>query len=85
MKVVLVLYKNYMTGEVGEIGRIIERRRFERGNNYLDLLRKARLLYNRKGFDIAGIFLGRPVAEISLSKQQQSRYMRLVWKNKEKT
>lgn len=81
MQVVQVLYKNYLTGEVGEIGRIIERRRFDRGHNYLDLLRKARLQYSKKVFDIAGIFLGRAIAEISLSKQLQSRYMRLVWEN----
>lgn len=59
-----VLYKNYQSGEISQIGRIIERRRMERGNNYLDLIRKARLNYGKPPFDIGAIFLGDVVGEV---------------------
>jgi hypothetical protein len=59
-----VLHMDYRSGAVRAIGRVIERRRRERGRNYLDLLRKARLRYGRSGYDIGAIFLGQVVARL---------------------
>lgn len=53
-----VLHMDYRSGLVRAIGRVVERRRRERGRNYLDLLRKARLRYGRPPHDIGAIFLG---------------------------
>lgn len=53
-----VLHMDYRSGLVRAIGRVVERRHRERGRNYLDLLRKARLRYGRPPHDIAAIFLG---------------------------
>jgi hypothetical protein len=53
-----VLHMDYRSGLVHAIGRVVERRRSERGRNYLDLLRKARLRYGRPPHDIGAIFLG---------------------------
>ncbi len=62
-----VLHKNYQSGTIAAIGRIIERRRQERGSNFLDLLRKARLYYGRAPYDIGAIFLGRITARLTRS------------------
>lgn len=59
-----VLHMDYQSGSVLAIGRVIERRRRERGSNYLDLLRKARLRYGRSPYDIGAIFLGHVVARL---------------------
>ena len=59
-----VLHMDYRSGTVRAIGRVIERRRRERGRNYLDLLRKARLRYGRSPYDIGAIFLGHVVARL---------------------
>lgn len=53
-----VLHRDYRSGLVRAIGRVVERRCRERGRNYLDLLRKARLRYGRPPHDIGAIFLG---------------------------
>jgi hypothetical protein len=70
-----VLHMDYQSGAVQAIGRVIERRRRERGRNYLDLLRKARLRYGRSPYDIGAIFLGHVVARLRVAK---SRRLRLV-------
>lgn len=62
-----VLHKHYQSGTISTIGRIIERRRQERGSNFLDLLRKARLYYGRAPYDIGAIFLGRITARLTRS------------------
>ena len=62
-----VLHKHYQSGTISTIGRIIERRRQERGSNFLDLLRKARLYYGRAPYDIGAIFLGRITARLARS------------------
>lgn len=59
-----VLHMDYRSGTIRAIGRVIERRRCERGRNYLDLLRKARLRYGRSPYDIGAIFLGHVVARL---------------------
>lgn len=59
-----VLHKDYRSGAVRTIGRVIERRRYERGRNYLDLLRKARLRYGHAPYDIGAIFLGRTTGRL---------------------
>lgn len=59
-----VLHKDYRSGAITTIGRVIERRRAERGRNFLDLLRKARLLYGRAPYDIGAIFLGSVTARL---------------------
>lgn len=59
-----VLHMDYRSGAVQAIGRVIERRRRERGRNYFDLLRKARLRYGRSPYDIGAIFLGQVVARL---------------------
>lgn len=70
-----VLHMDYQSGAVQAIGRVIERRRRERGRNYLDLLRKARLRYGRSPYDIGAIFLGHVVARF---RAPSSRRFRLV-------
>ncbi len=55
---------DYRSGVVHAIGRVIERRRRERGRNYLDLLRKARLRYGQSPYDIGAIFLGQVIARL---------------------
>ncbi|HEX9759110.1 MAG TPA: hypothetical protein VGB26_15155 [Nitrospiria bacterium] len=77
MKEWTVLHKNYQTGEIREIGRVIERRIMERGNNFLDLIRKARLNYGRRPFDIGAIFLGNIIGEVR-NRQKNSRHLRLI-------
>lgn len=62
-----VLHMDYQSGAVLAIGRVIERRRRERGRNYLDLLRKARLRYGRSPYDIGAIFLGHVVARLRVA------------------
>lgn len=59
-----VLHMNYQSGAIQAIGRVIERRRRERGRNYLDLLQKARLRYGRFPYDIGAIFLGQVIARL---------------------
>ena len=59
-----VLHKDYRAGTISAIGRIIERRGRERGSNFLDLLRKARLRYGREPYDIGAIFLGAITARL---------------------
>jgi len=54
----VVLHTHYPSGTVSVIGRIVECRQRERGSNYFDLLRKARLQYGRGRYDIGAIFLG---------------------------
>lgn len=66
---------DYRSGAVQAIGRVIERRRRERGHNYLDLLRKARLRYGRSPYDIGAIFLGQVIARLRTS---PSRLLRLM-------
>ena len=66
-----VLHKHYQSGAVSTIGRVIERRQHERGSNFLDLLRKARLLYGRKRYDIGAIILGPVIARFSLSNRSK--------------
>lgn len=70
-----VLHMDYRSGAVQAIGRVIERRRRERGRNYLDLLRKARLRYGRSPYDIGAIFLGQVIARLRTS---PSRLLRLM-------
>lgn len=53
-----VLHKDYRSGTITTIGLIIERRRLDRGRNFFDLLRKARLRYGGPPYDIGAIFLG---------------------------
>lgn len=65
-----VLHRDYQRGETEEIGRVIERRRAERGNNFLDLLRKARLRFCRPNLDIGAIFLGGVIGEVKLNAPQ---------------
>jgi len=77
MKEWIVLHKNYQTGEIGEIGRVIERRIMERGNNFLDLIRKARLNFGKPPFDIGAIFLGNIIGEVR-NFQQKTRHLRLI-------
>ncbi|MBI3608533.1 MAG: hypothetical protein HY207_11255 [Nitrospirae bacterium] len=62
-----VLHKDYRSGTIAAIGRIIERRRQERGSNFLDLLRKARLHYGGAPYDMGAIFLGRITARLARS------------------
>ncbi len=59
-----VLHKDYRAGTISAIGRVIERRGRERGSNFLDLLRKARLRYGREPYDIGAIFLGAVTARL---------------------
>jgi hypothetical protein len=59
-----VLHMDYQSGAIQSIGRVIEHRRRERGRNYLDLLRKARLRYGRSPYDIGAIFLGQVIARL---------------------
>jgi len=61
-----VLHKDYRAGTISAIGRVIERRGRERGSNFLDLLRKARLQYGRSPYDIGAIFLGAVTAQLRL-------------------
>ncbi len=74
-----VLHKNYQTGEITEIGRVIERRKAERGKNFIDLIRKARLNYGKPPLDIGAIFLGSIVGEVK-PRQRRARRFRLISK-----
>lgn len=60
-----VLHRYYQSGTVSEIGHVIEHRQRERGSNFLDLLRKARLRYGHERYDIGAIFLGPVTARFS--------------------
>ena len=52
-----VYYRDYPTNSMVFLGKIIERRRKERGNNFKDLLFKARQDYSTRVKDPAAIFL----------------------------
>jgi hypothetical protein len=52
-----IYYRNYPTDSVVFLGKIIERRRKERGNNFKDLLFKARQNYSTRVKDPYAIFL----------------------------
>ena len=52
-----VYYRNYSTDSMVFLGKIIERRRKERGNNFKDLLFKARQNYSTRVKDPSTIFL----------------------------
>ena len=52
-----VYYRDYSTDSMVFIGKIIERRRKERGNNFKELLFKARQNYSTRVRDPSGIFL----------------------------
>jgi len=52
-----VYYRNYSTDSMVFLGKIIERRRKERGNNFKDLLFKARQNYSTRVKDPYAIFL----------------------------
>jgi hypothetical protein len=79
MKEWTVLHKNYQTGEVREIGRVLERRRAERGKNFIDLIRKARLNYGKPPLDIGAIFLGSVVGDVKPCRLR-ARRLRLISK-----
>ncbi len=83
MKEWTVLYKNYQTGEIQEIGRVIERRLWERGNNFLNLIRKARLHYAKPPLDIGAIFLGHVIGEVKTHKRNPRKF-RLITNPKAK-
>jgi hypothetical protein len=52
-----VYYRDYSTKSMVYIGKIVERRRKERGNNHQDLLKKARKDYSPRVKDPNSIFL----------------------------
>lgn len=52
-----VYYKNHITSSMILLGKIIERRRFERGNNLRDLLNKAVKDYSNRVKDSSSIFI----------------------------